>query len=166
MASGPSGIGAAQEVADDCRNHALEVRIRLLDGGLPLPTTAHEGDAGFDLLARESVTLAAGGGRALVPTGIAIELPPHCAGLVVPRSGLAIRHGVTCLNAPGLVDSSYRGEVGVILVNTDPSEGYAVNRGDRIAQLVVVAPVTIRLVMAVELSETSRGEGGFGHTGR
>jgi dUTP pyrophosphatase len=100
-----------------------------------------------------------------VPTGIALQLPDHLAGLVLPRSGLALRHGVTCLNAPGLIDPSFRGEVGVILVNTDPSE-YQVRRGDRVAQLLIVAFEAAVLTEQQELDASERGEGGFGHTGR
>src|SRR5579871_4281329 len=96
------------------------IPIHQLDPDLPVPAYAHPGDAGADLFARVGLSLAARGGRALVPTGIVIELPEGCAGLVVPRSGLALRHGVTCLNTPGLVDSGYRGELAVLLVNTDP----------------------------------------------
>jgi dUTP pyrophosphatase len=140
--------------------------MRLLDEGLAVPSHAREGDAGLDLLARCDVTLEAGGGRALVPTGIALALPPGTAGLVVPRSGLALRHGVTCLNSPGLIDPGYRGEVGVILVNTDPAERYEVKRGDRIAQLVIVSFETATFVKSDELASSERGEGGFGHTGR
>ncbi|HKH88995.1 MAG TPA: dUTP diphosphatase [Acidimicrobiales bacterium] len=147
-------------------NPPPEIPVVQLDPELPIPTRAHEGDAGFDLLARHDVALEPGGGRALVPTGVAIELPPGTAGLVLPRSGLALHHGVTCLNAPGLIDPSYRGEVGVILVNTDPSERYEVHRGDRIAQLLVVSPEAATLVTAAQLGDSERGSGGFGHTGR
>ena len=115
----------------------LEIPVLQLDPDLALPAYAHAGDAGADLVARTAVTLEAGGGRALVPTGIAIAVPDGYAGLVLPRSGLALKHGVTCLNAPGLIDAGYRGEVCVLLVNTDPSNEYEVHRGDRIAQLVV-----------------------------
>ncbi|MCU1491995.1 MAG: deoxyuridine 5-triphosphate nucleotidohydrolase [Acidimicrobiaceae bacterium] len=143
-----------------------EVAIRLLDPALPVPAYAHPGDAGADLVAREPVTLAAGGGRARVPTGIAIALPEGFAGLVLPRSGLAAKHGVTCLNTPGLIDAGYRGEIQVLLVNTDPVEDYRIERGDRIAQLVVAPVATARFVAVGELPDTTRGEGGFGHTGR
>ena len=101
-----------------------------------------------------------------MPTGCAIELPRGKAGLVLPRSGLALRHGVTCLNAPGLIDAGYRGEVSVILVNTDPAEPFRVERGDRIAQLVVVDVTAVRLISVPELATSERGAGGFGHTGR
>ena len=139
-----------------------------LDPDLPVPGYAHEGDAGADLHAREDVTIAPRGGRALVPTGVAIALPPGYAGFVVPRSGLALRHGVTCLNTPGLIDGGYRDELRVVLVNTDPDEPYQVRRGDRIAQLVVQAVEEAKFVEVTdgELPESARGLGGFGHTGR
>lgn len=143
-----------------------DIPVLQLDPGLPIPTRAREGDAGLDLLARCDVVLEPHGGRALVPTGLALELPPGCAGLVVPRSGLALRHGVTCLNAPGLIDPGYRGEVGVILVNTDPTKRYEVHRGDRVAQLLVISIETATLVSSQALAVSDRGEGGFGHTGR
>lgn len=143
-----------------------EVAIRRLDDGLPLPAYARPGDAGADLLAREPVVLDPGGGRAIVATGMAIALPEGYAALVLPRSGLAARYGITCLNAPGLIDSGYRGEVKVVLVNTDPHEAYAVARGDRIAQLLVVRFDQVRFVPVDELPDSPRGEGGFGHTGR
>ncbi len=133
---------------------------------MALPEPAREGDAGIDLRSRVDTVLPPAGGRALVPTGIALELPPGCAGLVLPRSGLALRHGVTCLNAPGLIDAGYRGEVSVILVNTDPTVAFNIGRGDRIAQLVIVDVMTVRLVAVPELTTSERGEGGFGHTGR
>ncbi len=137
-----------------------------LDQQMPPLARARPGDAGLDLRSRVDIVLRAGGGRALVPTGIAIELPEGTAGLVLPRSGLALDHGITCLNAPGLIDAGYRGEVGVILLNTDPAEGFAVARGDRIAQLVVVSLPELDLVPVLSLGASERGEGGFGHTGR
>ena len=137
-----------------------------LDPDLPLPAYAHAGDAGADLLAREAVVLAAGGGRALVPTGVAVALPEGTAGLVMPRSGLALRHGVTVLNTPGLIDAGYRGELKVLLVNTDPADDYRVERGDRIAQLVVQRVERVELVEVDELPTSSRDAGGFGSTGR
>ncbi len=146
----------------------LEIPLHQLDPGLPVPGYARPGDAGADLYAREDVELAAGGGRALVPTGIVIALPVGCGGLVLPRSGLALGHGVTCLNAPGLVDPGYRGEISVLLVNTDRGQDYTVCRGDRVAQLVVVevAHAAFQLVGHEELPASERGEGGFGHSGR
>ena len=144
----------------------LDVPLRRLDPDLPLPSYAHAGDAGADLLAREDVVLAAGGGRALVPTGIAIALPEGHAGFVQPRSGLALKHGVTCLNTPGLIDCGYRDELKVLLVNTDPEHDYVIHRGDRIAQLVVQRVEHASFRVVDELPDTSRGGGGFGSTGR
>jgi dUTP pyrophosphatase len=144
----------------------VTVPVVQLDPDLPLPTYARGGDAGADLVARTSVTLAPGGGRAAVPTGIALAIPPGFAGFVQPRSGLALRHGVTCLNTPGLIDSGYRDEVAVLLVNTDPTSSYTVERGDRIAQLVVQRVETAAFAEVAELSDTERGTGGFGSTGR
>jgi dUTP pyrophosphatase len=144
----------------------LDVPVLVLDPELPLPSYAQEADAGADLLAREGVVLAAGGGRALVPTGIAVALPEGWAGFVQPRSGLALRHGVTCLNTPGLIDAGYRDELKVILVNTDPEHDYEIHRGDRIAQLVVQRVEHCRFVPADVLPPTTRGGGGFGSTGR
>ncbi|HXR54243.1 MAG TPA: dUTP diphosphatase [Acidimicrobiales bacterium] len=146
----------------------VAVPLHQIDPGLPVPGYAHPGDAGADLYAREDAHLAAGGGRALVPTGVVLALPVGYAGFVQPRSGLAFRHGVTCLNTPGLVDPGYRGELSVLLVNTDPSEDYEVRRGDRIAQLVVLAveQADFTLVDRDLLPGSERGEGGFGHSGR
>ena len=144
----------------------VSVEVVRLDPDLPLPAYAREGDAGLDLMAREPAHLPAGGGRALVGTGVALALPPGWAGLVLPRSGLALHHGVTCLNAPGLIDPGYRDEVKVILVNTDPGRGYDVARGDRIAQLVVQPVEAVELRAVATLAGSARGLGGFGHTGR
>lgn len=145
---------------------ALSIPVKRLDPDLPLPGYAHPGDAGADLVAREDVALAAGGGRALVPTGIAIAIPAGWAGFVQPRSGLALRHGVTVLNSPGLIDAGYRDELKVVLVNTDPDTDYLVHRGDRIAQLVL-RPVAAASFEAVdELPSSHRATGGFGSTGR
>ena len=145
----------------------LRVPLHQLDPDLPLPGYAREGDAGADLIARVDTVLACGGGRAVVPTGVAVAIPVGYAGLVLPRSGLAARHGVTCLNAPGLVDAGFRGEVQVVLVNHDPQRDYAVSRGDRIAQLVLVRveEVDFELVAEDGLGPSERGGGGFGHTG-
>jgi dUTP pyrophosphatase len=145
----------------------LRVPLHRLDEDLPVPAYARVGDAGADLLARTEAVLACRGGRALVPTGVAVAIPPGYAGFVLPRSGLALRHGITCLNAPGLIDSGYRGELQVILVNMDPEEDYKIARGDRIAQLVVmqVEQVGFDLVDSEGLGEAERGVGGFGHTG-
>lgn len=143
----------------------VDIPITRLDTGLPLPAYAHEGDAGIDLVAREDAVIAPAGGRLLMPTGIAIALPIGYAGFVLPRSGLALKHGVSVVNAPGLIDSGYRGELKVVLLNTDPITPYEVSRGDRIAQLVVqkVEQVVWREVDA--LDSFDRG-GGFGHSGR
>lgn len=143
----------------------LSVPVVRLDDELPLPSYARTGDAGLDLLARDDALLPAGGGRALVPTGLAVALPPGYAGFVQPRSGLALKHGVTCLNTPGLIDSGYRDELKVLLVNTDPSADYVVYRGDRIAQLIVQRVDQITFDVVDELPPSERG-GGFGHTGR
>lgn len=140
--------------------------ILRLDSELDLPAYARPGDAGIDLLAREGAKLARRGGRALIPTGISLALPDGYAGFVQPRSGLALRHGVTCLNTPGLIDSGYRDELRVLLVNTDPESDYEVVRGDRIAQLVVQRVEQVAFQEVDELPESERGLGGFGHTGR
>ncbi|MCB0996087.1 MAG: dUTP diphosphatase [Acidimicrobiales bacterium] len=144
----------------------IEIPITRIDPELPLPAYARPGDAGADLVARESVMLAPGGGRALVPTGIVLAIPEGYAGFVQPRSGLALRHGVTCLNTPGLIDSGYRGELQVLLVNTDPNEAFEVVRGERIAQLVIQRVEQASFVEAVDLTVTERGAAGFGSTGR
>ena len=143
----------------------LRVPVLRLDPDLPVPSYARVGDAGADLVAREPLLLRRGGGRGLVGTGVALALPAGYAGFVQPRSGLALRHGVTCLNTPGLIDSGYRDELRVLLVNTDPVADYEVRRGDRIAQLVIqrVEHATFAPVEALEQSE--RGTGGFGHSG-
>ncbi|MBK01524.1 MAG: dUTP diphosphatase [Acidimicrobiaceae bacterium] len=144
----------------------VAIPVQRLDSELALPSYAKPGDAGADLVANEDVTLAPGGGRALIGTGIAIAIPRGYAGFVQPRSGLALRHGVTCLNTPGLIDSGYRDELKVLLINTDPSEPYEVQRGDRIAQLVIQSVEEVIWEEAEQLDETERGQGGFGHSGR
>lgn len=136
-----------------------------LDPDLPLPSYAHPGDAGADLVARHDATIPPGGGRVAVGTGIALAIPEGYAGFVLPRSGLALRHGITCANAPGLVDAGYRDEIRVILLNTDPLEPYEVTRGDRIAQLVIQRIEQCTFVAVAELPDSSRGLGGFGSTG-
>jgi dUTP pyrophosphatase len=145
----------------------LRVPLHRLDPDVSVPSYARLGDAGADLTARSDAVLRCRGGRALVPTGVAVAIPPGYAGLVLPRSGLALRHGITCLNAPGLIDSGYRGELQVILVNHDPEHDYVVSKGDRIAQLVIVGveDVAFELVTQEGLGEADRGSGGFGHTG-
>jgi dUTP pyrophosphatase len=145
-------------------NSTVTVQMRQLEPGLPLPVYAHPGDAGADLVAAEDVELAPGE-RALVPTGIAIALPEGYVGLVHPRSGLANRLGVTVLNAPGTVDSGYRGEILVNLINHDRANVAKISRGDRIAQLVVQRVERARFTVVDELAESSRGAGGHGSTG-
>ena len=144
----------------------LQVQTIRLDPLLPLPSCAHDGDAGIDLVARCSATIGPAGGRALIPTGVAVAIPDGYAGFVQPRSGLALDHGVTCLNSPGLIDSGYRGEMKVLLVNTDPDRAFTVERGERIAQLVVQAVERVRLVEVDDLTPSRRGTSGFGSTGR
>jgi len=144
----------------------VHLRVQRLDPDLPLPAQQHPDDAGYDLHAREDATLAPGGGRALVPTGLAVAIPAGYAGLVLPRSGLALKHGITCLNAPGLIDPLYRGELKVLLVNTDPEHEYTVRRGDRIAQLVIQAVQMVEWIEVDELDTTVRDAFGFGSTGR
>jgi dUTP pyrophosphatase len=130
-----------------------------------IPRYAHPGDGGCDLVAAERVELAPRGGRASVGCGIAVAIPEGHAGFVLPRSGLALHHGVTCLNAPGLVDAGYRGELRVVLVNTDPDTPFVVDVGDRVAQLVIQRVEQATFVEANALTTTTRGAGGFGSTG-
>ncbi len=143
----------------------MRLAVRRLDPAASLPTRAHDGDAGLDLRAGEAVTVWAGQ-RASVGTGIALEIPPGHAGLVLPRSGLAARHGIALVNSPGLIDSGYRGEVRVLLLNTDAEEHFEVSPGDRIAQLLLVPFATAEPVEVAELAASQRGEGGFGSSGR
>ena len=143
----------------------LDIPLLRLDPDLPLPAYAHPGDAGADLLARDDVLLPCGGGRALVATGAAIAIPEGYAGFVQPRSGLALKHGVTCLNTPGLIDAGYRGELKVLLINTDPREDFLVKRGERIAQLVIQRVENVNFREVDELPSSERGSGGFGSTG-
>ena len=142
----------------------LEILVQRLDPDLPLPAYAHPGDAGADLLTTVDVTLAPGE-RAMVPTGIAIALPEGYAAFVHPRSGLAARHGLSIVNAPGTVDAGYRGEIKVMLVNHDPRESIELRRGDRIAQLVVQRVERARFSEVGELPDSVRGVGGYGSTG-
>lgn len=137
---------------------------RLAEGARP-PAQAHEGDAGYDLHAAEAASIPPGG-RVSVGTGVAVAIPPGHAGLVVPRSGLAARHGIALVNAPGLVDSGYRGELRMLLLNTDMETTFEVEPGDRMAQLVIVAVASPTLEESETLKESPRGEGGFGSTGR
>jgi dUTP pyrophosphatase len=142
----------------------MRLAVRRLSPDARVPTRAHDGDAGFDLYALETGTIAAGE-RAAVATGIAVELPERHAGLVLPRSGLAAKHGVALVNAPGLIDQGYRGEVRVLLLNTDPHEDFSYTAGDRIAQLIVVRVEAPDIVEVAELAQTRRAERGFGSTG-
>ena len=142
----------------------VEILIQRLDPDLPLPAYAHPGDAGADLTSAVDIELAPGQ-RALVPTGIAVALPDGYAAFVHPRSGLAARHGLSIVNTPGTIDAGYRGEVKVCLVNLDPHEPIALQRGDRVAQLVVQRVETARFVETDLLSDSARGEGGYGSTG-
>jgi dUTP diphosphatase len=143
----------------------MELRIARLKDEATLPTRAHPGDAGLDLYASEAAHIGPGE-RWSVGTGVAVEIPEGHAGLVLPRSGLAMRHGIALVNAPGLIDAGYRGEIRVLLLNTDPAEIFRVEPGDRIAQLVI-APIAIaEPVEAEELAESARGDGGFGSSGR
>ncbi len=143
----------------------LPIDLVQLDSDLPLPSYAHAGDAGLDLFARESASIPAGGGRLLMPTGISIAIPLGYCGLVMPRSGLALRHGISVVNAPGLIDAAYRGEIKVVLLNTDPSTDYHITRGDRVAQLVIQQVAEIVWTVVDDLDGHDRG-GGFGHSGR
>lgn len=144
---------------------SIRVAVQRLDPTLALPVTAHAGDAGVDLHAREDATIAAGGGRILMPTGLAVAIPLGYAGLVVPRSGLALKHGITLVNTPGIIDSGYRGELKVVMINTDPVADYVVSRGDRVAQLLIQQIETVQWEEVDQLSGEDRG-GGFGHSGR
>jgi dUTP pyrophosphatase len=142
----------------------MSLRFARLDPRARLPTRAHPGDAGLDLCALEAVSLAPGA-RASVPTGLAVQIPDGQAGLVLPRSGLAARHGVTVVNAPGLIDSGYRGELRVLLLNTDPQTAFVAEAGDRIAQLVLVRIELPETVEVASLQDSERGTGGFGSSG-
>jgi dUTP pyrophosphatase len=142
----------------------VELALTKLNEAATLPTRGHDGDAGLDLYACEPAHLGPGE-RWRVGTGIAVEVPAGHAGLVLPRSGLAREHGISLVNSPGLIDSGYRGEVRVLLLNTDPAEVFRVEAGDRIAQLLVVAVAPAEPVEVAELSDSARGTGGFGSTG-
>lgn len=142
----------------------IELAVTRLRPDAVLPSRAHVGDAGLDLTACERVALGPGE-RAVVPTGLAIALPDGYAGFVQPRSGLASRHGVTIVNAPGLIDSGYRGELRVVLLNTDRDRTFVAEAGDRIAQLVILAVPGVEVVEVEELPASARGAAGFGSTG-
>ena len=142
----------------------MKLRVARLNPRATLPTRAHEGDAGLDLHALEPVVLGPGE-RASVPTGLAVEIPPDHAGLVLPRSGLAARRGVALVNSPGLIDPGYRGEVRVLLLNTDRADPVEIDAGDRIAQLLLVPFVAAQVVESGALSSSERGTAGFGSSG-
>lgn len=142
----------------------IDLRIKLLDDGLTMPRYQHAGDAGLDLPSRVDLIIEPGE-RAMVPTGIAVAIPDGYAGFVLPRSGLASRHGIALVNSPGLVDSGYRGEMSVVMINTDKRQAFHIKRGDRIAQLVIQKVEDVSITRVDELDETSRGAGGFGSTG-
>jgi dUTP pyrophosphatase len=143
----------------------IGVQIQRLDPDLPLPVPAHLGDAGLDLYAREDAVIPARGGRLLMPTGVAVAIPHGYMGLAVPRRGLALKHGITLVNTPGIIDSGYRGELKVVMINTDPEHDYEVKRGDRVAQLIISRYDNVTWTEVTELSGFDRG-GGFGHSGR
>ncbi len=151
----------------------MDVPVARRDSSIELPGYARDGDAGLDLRAQHDLTLAAVGGRGAVGTGLVMALPEGTCGLVLPRSGLAVRHGVTVVNAPGLIDAGYRGEIVVALINTDPVSDYVVRRGDRIAQLLIIGFTAIRWTEVAEAdlptsageAHRQRGSGGFGHSG-
>jgi dUTP pyrophosphatase len=143
----------------------IGVQIQRLDPDLPLPVPAHLGDAGLDLYAREDAVIPARGGRLLMPTGVAVAIPHGYMGLAVPRSGLALKHGITLVNTPGIIDSGYRGELKVVMINTDPEHDYEVKRGDRVAQLIISRYDNVTWTEVNELNGFDRG-GGFGHSGR
>ena len=158
------GAPSGNDVPAHAPTGAVDVLLRRLDEGLPVPDYAHEGDAGADLRTTVDVRLAPGE-RVTVPTGVAVALPIGYAGFVHPRSGLAARHGVTVVNAPGTVDAGYRGEIKVTLLNTDRTEPVVLRRGDRIAQLVVQRVERAVFAVVEELPTSGRGAGGHGSTG-
>jgi len=143
----------------------VELKISLLEEGARAPTRAHEGDAGLDLYSREEAHIGPGE-RWSVGTGVAVEIPPGYAGLVLPRSGLARKHGIALVNSPGLIDAGYRGEIRVLLLNTDPANTFRVEAGDRIAQLVITPIALTEPIEVDSLADSARGDGGFGSSGR
>ena len=143
----------------------IELLVKLLDEGIPIPEYRHPGDAGLDLPSRIEIVIEPGE-RAMVPTGLAVAIPNGYAGLVLPRSGLAARHGIGLVNSPGLIDSGYRGEVAVVLINTDKTEPFRISRGDRIAQLMIQKVEEVAVVAVEDLADSQRGAGGFGSTGK
>ena len=141
-----------------------ELRVTRLRDDAVLPVRAHASDAGLDLSACEEMTIGPGE-RALVPTGLAVEIPPDHAGIVAPRSGLALRHGISLVNTPGVIDAGYRGEVQILLLNTDRTEAFTVEAGMRIAQLLVMPVAPVEVVEVIDLTVTARGSNGFGSSG-
>ena len=141
------------------------IKLKKIDKMLSIPKQAHDGDAGHDLISAIDTTILPGE-RKLIPTGIALQIPDGYGGFVQPRSGLAIKHGISLVNTPGLIDSSYRGEIKVIMINLDKSESFSINRGDKIAQLVIQKVADCQFEEVDELSVTERGSSGFGSTGR
>ena len=160
----PAAVGSAPGAAVAHNAPTLQVQLKMLDAGLEAPSYAHPGDAGADLRARVDVVLQPGE-RKLVPTGVSIALPDGFVALIHPRSGLATKHGLTIVNAPGTVDAGYRGEISVTLLNTDARDAIELRRGDRIAQMVIQRVEYAQFVPVNELSESVRGAGGFGSTG-
>lgn len=158
----PPAVAAGEPLAASAPT--LQVQLKMLDPGLEAPSYAHPGDAGADLRAREDVVLQPGE-RKLVPTGVAIALPEGFVALIHPRSGLATKHGLTIVNAPGTVDAGYRGEIAVTLLNTDATQTIELRRGDRIAQMVIQRVEHAQFIPVSELSGSVRGTGGFGSTG-
>lgn len=151
--------------SDAAPNGGPVLRVQRLGPHAQLPARQHTDDAGFDLVAAEPVELAPAGGRAVVGTGVAVELPPGWSGLVCPRSGLAARHGIGVVNGPGVIDEGYRGELRVVLVNHDPAEPFTIARGDRIAQLVLIPTFPGAVEEVAELASAGRSSAGFGSTG-
>ncbi len=143
----------------------LEINLKQLDPDLPVPKYAYAGDAGCDLYSAQDIELGAGEHN-MVPTGVAISIPEGFAGFVQPKSGLAAKHGIGVLNSPGLIDSKYRGEIKVILINLDKNDSFHIKRGDKIAQLVIQPVLSVDFCIVDELDETTRGDGGFGSSGR
>jgi dUTP pyrophosphatase len=150
--------------SDQANLVGLDIQVRRIDDGVPLPAYQRDGDAGLDLHSAEDFVLKPGE-RAVIGTGIAVAIPSGLVGLTTPRSGLAARQGLSMVNAPGVIDSGYRGEIKLILINLDSRDPIEVKRGERVAQLVIVPVATVRVVEAVELPQTERGEGGLGSTG-
>jgi dUTP pyrophosphatase len=144
---------------------SIELLVKLLDENVPIPEYRHPGDAGLDLPSRIDIVIEPGE-RAMVPTGLAVAIPHGYAGLVLPRSGLASRHGIGLVNSPGLIDSGYRGEVAVVLINTDKTQPFRISRGDRIAQLMIQKVEEVAVVAVEDLADSQRGAGGFGSTGK